>query len=177
MKLHINGTDLECTQGDITCQKGFDAVVNAANAELLPGGGVAGAIHRTAGEKLKEACRPLAPISTAEAVITRGFELQNDYVIHVLGPVYSRSDNPEEELADCYINVLQLAEKEGLHSIAFPAISTGAFGFPVEKAAQTALKTLSEECLSLSSVDKIRMVLYDKETLNLHIEVMEELAR
>ncbi len=85
MKLHINGTDLECTQGDITCQKGFDAVVNAANAELLPGGGVAGAIHRTAGEKLKEACRPLAPISTAEAVITPGFELQNDYVIHVLG--------------------------------------------------------------------------------------------
>jgi O-acetyl-ADP-ribose deacetylase len=119
---------LECLQGDITNQSGIDAVVNAANAQLRPGGGVAGAIHRAAGSELYEECKNLAPIKPGQAVITGAHDLPNKYVVHCLGPVYG-VDKPEEKLlADCYKNSLQIADANGCASIAFPAISTGAFG-------------------------------------------------
>ncbi|MGK7368954.1 MAG: macro domain-containing protein, partial [Candidatus Halalkalibacterium sp. M3_1C_030] len=137
----ISGITLEIKRGDIASQDDIEAVVNAANAELRTGGGVAGAIHRAAGPGLTEETRPLAPISPGEAVITGGHNLPNNYVIHCLGPVYGR-DKPEEELlANCYKNALQLAEDEGIESVAFPAISTGAFGYPTEAAARVALST------------------------------------
>ncbi len=121
---------IECVKGDITAQDGFDAVVNAANAQLLPGGGVAGAIHRAAGPGLAEECRPLAPIEPGQAVITGGYGLPNPFVIHCLGPVYGVDEPSALLLADCYRNALRLADEHRLESVAFPAISTGFLGIP-----------------------------------------------
>lgn len=140
----IEHVTIECCQGDITRQPDMDAVVNAANAELMPGGGVAGAIHRAAGRSLAEECRPLAPIRPGEAVITSAHDLPNRHVIHCLGPIYG-VDQPEPDLlAKCYHNALSLAEANALNSIAFPAISAGAFGYPLEPAAEVALGSIRQ---------------------------------
>ena len=154
--------------GDITNQGDVAAIVNAANAELHTGGGVAGAIHRAAGPGLEEEARPLAPIAPGEAVITGAHGLPNRHVIHILGPVYGR-DRPEAELlADCYRNSLALAEENGLDSVAFPAISTGVFGYPVEEAAEMAIRTVIEESTKLQSVSLIRFVLFSERDLEAH---------
>ena len=116
--------------GDITQQTDIDAVVNAANAQLKPGGGVAGAIHRAAGPGLSAECAPLAPILPGESVITGGYGLPNPYVIHCLGPVYGINEPAAELLSSCYRGALELADDKALGSVAFPAISTGAFGYP-----------------------------------------------
>ncbi len=176
MRVHTEGLSLECVGGDITRQEGFDAVVNAANAQLRPGGGVAGAIHRAAGPELDRACRPLAPITTGEAVITEGFDLPNPHVIHVLGPVYGQSAQPARELAEAYESCLQVAERYQLESVAFCAISTGAFGYPVREAAEIAFTTLLKNAGRLSSVGRVRMVLYDEESLRVHEDVLEQLT-
>lgn len=126
---------IECLQGDIARQPDVEAIVNAANAQLRIGGGVAGAIHRAAGPGLEEECRPFAPIQPGEAVITGGHELPNRHVIHCLGPVYGVDKPADWLLASCYRNALQLAEQHGIRSLAFPAISTGAFGYPIEPTA------------------------------------------
>ena len=175
MKTEKRDVMVECVRGDITVQEGFDAVVNAANAQLTPGGGVAGAIHRKAGPLLYEECKPLAPIKTGDAVITKGYNLPNPYVIHTLGPVYYREKNPAEKLALCYKNCLKVAEENNLLSIAFCAISTGAFGYPVEEGAEVALKTVLNELSSLKSIKKIRLVIYDKPTLAIFQRVLREL--
>jgi len=172
MKVRINDVVLECVQGDIVAQEGFDAIVNAANAWLRSGGGVAGAIHRKAGPGLEEECRPLAPIETGEAVITGGHNLPNPYVIHVLGPVYGVEKDPAEKLAACYRNALKLADEKGLKSIAFPAISTGIFGYPMEEAARVAFGTVLEVIPQLKSVNHIRFVLYSKRDFQLHEQVL-----
>ena len=136
---------IEAIKGDIANQPDVDAVVNAANAELTTGGGVAGAIHRTAGPQLYKECKPLAPIRPSEAVITKGYGLPNSYVIHCLGPVYGR-DKPEKKLlASCYSKTIRLAEQYKISSIAFPAISTGAFGYPFKEATQIAFQTILKE--------------------------------
>ncbi|MEF8844490.1 MAG: macro domain-containing protein [Bacteroidales bacterium] len=138
------------------------AVVNAANARLEIGGGVAGAIHRAAGPGLAEECRPMAPIRPSQAVISSGHNLPNDYVIHCLGPVY-RSDKPEDKLlADCYRNALKIAEEKGIDSIAFPAISTGAFGYPFDEATEIALETVRGMLPDLEQVKVIRFVLFSE---------------
>lgn len=171
----ISGVTLELERGDITAQDDLQAVVNAANAQLKTGGGVAGAIHRAAGPGLTEETRPLAPISPGEAVITGGHDLPNEYVIHCLGPVYGR-DKPEDELlSNCYRNALKRAEEKGIESIAFPAISTGAFGYPTEAAARVALSTIREEAEHLESVNTIRFVLFGEDDYKVHVKVMEEL--
>jgi O-acetyl-ADP-ribose deacetylase len=170
---HRSDVDLELVVGDIARQEGFDAVVNAANAELRPGGGVAGALHRAAGPGLEEECRPLAPIEPGEAVITSGHDLPNPWVIHCLGPVYGRDEPADELLASCYREALRLAEEKGLRSIAFPAISTGAFGYPAEEAARIALGTVLHEAAGLDSVGRIRFVLYDDAALELHEGVLD----
>src|SRR6056297_2272473 len=163
MKKQINNLQLELVKGDIANQSDIIAVVNAANARLEIGGGVAGAIHKAAGPGLTEECRPMAPIRPGEAVITGGHNLPNDYVIHCLGPVYGR-DKPEDELlANCYKNALKLAEDKGIESVAFPAISTGAFGYPTEAAARVALSTVNEEAQHLSAVKTIRFVLFGED--------------
>ncbi|WP_404399668.1 macro domain-containing protein [Idiomarina seosinensis] len=153
----------ECVQGDISKQKDIEAIVNAANARLQSGGGVAGAIHRQAGPELAKAGQELAPIEPGQAVITNAFNLPNDYVIHCLGPVYGRDEPADQLLADCYRNALDLTEKHKIESIAFPAISTGAFGFPFEQATDIALNSLAEHVSKLSHLKTIRFVLFSDE--------------
>src|SRR6056297_2760898 len=152
----IAGVKLEFVKGDITSQPDIDAIVNAANAQLRTGGGVAGAIHRAAGPRLSEECRPLAPIRPGEAVITGAGNLPNRHVIHTLGPVYGRDTPSDELLAECYRNSLRCAEESGLESVAFPAISTGAFGYPMGEAARVAMKTVTSALEGLSNVKLIR---------------------
>lgn len=172
----IRGVTLECLQGDITAQRDMDAVVNAANAELRTGGGVAGAIHRAAGPGLDRECRPLAPISPGEAVITGGHELPNRHVIHCLGPVYG-VDNPSDELlAACYRNALQLADQNGVAAVAFPAISTGAFGYPMEPATEIAVGTVTAALPGLSSVRHVRFVVYGDSDLAVYARHLEALT-
>lgn len=161
-------------RGDIANQPDMDAVVNAANAELRIGGGVAGAIHRAAGPGLEEECRPLAPIRPGQAVITGAHGLPNRYVIHCLGPVFGRDEPADGLLAACYRNALHLAEQSGIASIAFPAISTGAFGYPMEPATRVALKTVLDEVPRLSSVKHIRFVLFSAADEQVHAEVLAE---
>ncbi|MDD3539457.1 MAG: macro domain-containing protein [Atribacterota bacterium] len=175
MKKKIAGITIECLKGDIAAQRDMTAVVNAANAQLRPGGGVAGALHRAAGPGLEEECRPLAPIKPGEAVITGGHKLPNRYVIHCLGPVYGL-DSPEEIfLADCYRNALRLADQHRIDSVAFPAISTGAFGYPLEEATQIVFNTLKELLPELTYVKHIRFVLYDQNTLSVYEKYLEKL--
>jgi len=177
MKVEIEGKIVECIKGDITKQVGFDAVVNAANRNLAPGGGVAGAIHKAAGSHLYEECRKLAPIKTGEAVITAGFNLPNRYVIHTLGPVYTQEENPQEKLKQCYRNCLKIAEQNKLESVAFCAISCGIFGYPLEEGLMIAFCTFLEEISHLKSLKRIRMVLYNEEALRVGESVFKEVFK
>lgn len=172
----FDGVTVECIQGNIADQPDMDAVVNAANAELRTGGGVAGAIHRAAGPGLYEECRPLAPLRPGEAVITGAHGLPNRYVIHCLGPVYGRDEPAGDLLASCYRNALRLAEEKGISSLAFPAISTGAFGYPAEEAAGIAFETILGCLPELRSVKHIRFVLFDAADQCLHARILEETA-
>lgn len=171
----INGVTLQLTKGDIAAQRDVSAIVNAANARLQTGGGVAGAIHRAAGPGLAEEASPFAPINPGQAVITGGRDLPNDHVIHTLGPVYG-SDHPAEELlANCYRNSLELAEDNRISSIAFPAISTGAFGYPLKEATTVALETVLKTTPSLKYVTLIRFVLFSERELKVHEDALSEL--
>ena len=175
MKRETNDVTVECVRGDITRQDDVTAIVNAANAELLRGGGVAGAIHRAAGPGLERESRKLAPIKPGQAVITGAHDLPNRFVIHTLGPVYGH-DHPEAQLlANCYRNSLKLAEENGVESVAFPAISTGIFGYPLEEAANVALRVVVEEAEKLKTVRLIRFVLYGERDLEVHESVLREL--
>ncbi len=149
--------------------------MNAANAQLAPGGGVAGAIHSVAGPGLYEECKPLAPIRTGDAVITSGHGLPNAWCIHALGPVYSASSDPAAELARCYTSVLRLAAERGLRSLATPAISTGIFGYPVEEAASVALETVTSVAESLQSIELVRFVLWGDRDLEIHNRTLERM--
>ena len=175
MKQNLQGTTLECVQGDIARQPDMEAIVNAANAELRIGGGVAGAIHRAAGPEMERECRPLAPIRPGQAVITDAHNLPNHSVVHCLGPIYGIDEPAEELLAACYRNALQLAEQNRITSIAFPAISTGAFGYPMEPAARVAFKTVIAVLPRLSSVQHIRFVLFHEADARVHEGVLENL--
>jgi len=175
MRKKIGGITIECIVGNIASQKDMSAVVNAANAQLRIGGGVAGALHRAAGPGLEQECRPLAPIKPGEAVITGAHNLPNRFVIHCLGPVYG-VDKPEDVLlANCYKNSLSLAEEHRIDSVAFPAISTGAFGFPLKDAAEIAFRTIGEMIPKLRHVKQIRFVLHDEVALNVHKKYLENL--
>lgn len=155
---------VECVVGDIAQQTDVDAVVNAANAQLRTGGGVAGALHRVAGPGLAEEGRPLAPIKPGQAVLTSGYNLPNRWVIHCLGPVYG-VDKPEDQLlAACYRNALTLADQHGIERLAFPALSTGAFGYPAEEAAQVCAATLEAILPTLNKVRLVRFVLFNEAT-------------
>ena len=177
MKEAVSGVTIECIKGNIASQVGITAVVNAANAQLMIGGGVAGAIHHAAGPRLQEECRLLAPIKPGQAVITGGYNLPNRYVIHCLGPVYG-IDRPEDQLlGKCYRSALKLAEQKEIDSIAFPAISTGAFGYPVGEAAEVAFRTIVEMIPELKYLNLIRFVLYSDRDLNVHEKVLSRIIK
>lgn len=175
LKETVHGVLIECVQGDIASQPDMQAVVNAANAQLRPGGGVAGAIHRAAGPGLEDECRALAPINPGEAVISGAHNLPNEYVIHCLGPVYGKDEPADQLLADCYRNALQVAEENAITSIAFPSISTGIFGYPKQEAAQVAFKTLLNLLPDLNTLRHIRFVLFSAEDARLHAEVLKNI--
>lgn len=156
---------IECVQGDIASQPDMESIVNAANARLMPGSGVAGAIHSAAGPELARECESLAPIAPGQAVMTGGYGLPNPYVIHCLGPVYGVDEPSAELLGNCYRNALMLADQKGLTSIAFPAISTGVFGYPVEEAARIAVATIQSTARELTSVRRVRLVLFSDHDL------------
>jgi O-acetyl-ADP-ribose deacetylase (regulator of RNase III) len=174
-RYEIGDITIELVVGDIADQQDADAVVNAANAQLQPGGGVAGAIHRAAGPELAQETRPLAPIAPGECVVTGGHRLPNRHVIHCLGPVYGRDQPAEHLLASCYRRALELADQHGLSSVAFPAISTGAFGYPVDQAARVALSTVMDAAGELESVRLIRFVLHSSRDLDSHVEALADL--
>jgi O-acetyl-ADP-ribose deacetylase (regulator of RNase III) len=156
---------IQLVQGDIADQSDVEAVVNAANAQLRMGGGVAGAIHRKAGPELTEETRSLAPIAPGEAVITGGHGLPNQHIIHCLGPVYGRDEPADELLAACFEHALRLADEHEIGSIAFPAISTGAFGYPVEEAARVSVDAVLALSDELEHVELVRFVLYSEQDL------------
>lgn len=154
--------------GDITKQN-VDAIVNAANNSLLGGGGVDGAIHRAAGLELLEECRTLNGCKTGEAKITKGYRLPAKYVIHTVGPIWRGGKNNEAELLqNCYRNSLELAQQNKLKTIAFPSISTGAYGYPVEEASQIALKTTKKFLEENDFIEKVIFVCFDNYTYNIY---------
>ncbi len=157
--------------GDITKLQ-VDAIVNAANTSLLGGGGVDGAIHRAAGPELVEACRKLHGCATGDAKATPGFRLPAKWVFHAVGPVWNGGNNKEEErLAGCYRRALELAREHSVRSIAFPAISTGIYGFPAERAARIAVDTVKEHA-DANGVDVVNFVCFDQKTLRIYEELL-----
>ena len=168
---------LHAIKGDITKITNVQAIVNAANESLLGGGGVDGAIHRAAGPMLLEECRTLHGCNPGEAKITGAYNLPCDYVIHTVGPRWYGGPNGEENtLADCYVNSLKVALNNGIRTIAFPSISTGVFGYPVEKAAETAVKAVLTFLEShKDAFDAVYWVLFDDNTLRVYEQVLDNL--
>ena len=160
--------NLKIIQGDIT-KLTIDAIVNAANKSLLGGLGVDGAIHQAAGPQLLAECRQLHGCETGQAKITKGYQLPAKFVIHTVGPIYSGSKQDNELLKDCYINSLDLAKDHNLHSIAFPAISTGAYGFPAAPAAHIAFAAVHDWLLEHSDYQmEVIMCAFDAKTAELY---------
>lgn len=165
---------IEVQQGDITKCK-VDAIVNAANNSLLGGGGVDGAIHRAAGPQLLEECRELNGCPTGEAKITKGYNLLAQYVIHTVGPVWNGGNKNEDNLlADCYRNSLKIAVEYGIKSIAFPAISTGVYRFPLERASQIAVAEVTKFLKSNDSIDRVIFVCFDERTYGVYEKLLNE---
>lgn len=172
-QLEVKGTIIDLKTGDITHQD-VDAIVNAANRQLAGGGGVDGAIHRAAGwEQLQAACRQIGGCDTGQAVITPGFNLKARYVIHAVGPIY-RPDDPQipRLLASAYQRSLEVAVENELQTIAFPAISTGVYGYPMQQAAEIALRTAVDFAESDDQLTLIRFVLFSKDAFDVYRAVL-----
>lgn len=168
-------TTIELWQGDITTLA-MDAIVNAANNGLRGGGGVDGAIHRAAGPELDEACRRIGWCDTGQAVITPGFKLPARYIIHTVGPIWSEQNETASDalLASCYRSSLELAAAHRLMSIAFPALSTGIFGFPTLRAARVAIREVRRAAANPGSLERIILVCFDEQTKQVYMQVMNE---
>lgn len=165
-------TRLEAVVGDITAQA-VDAIVNAANSSLLGGGGVDGAIHRAAGPELLAECRRLGGCPTGESRLTRGYRLAARYVIHTVGPVWEGGDRGEPELLrSCYVSALRLAAAHRIGSIAFPAISTGAYGYPFAAAARIAVDAVRDEVQTISGLELVRFVCFNQADWDVYLQVL-----
>ena len=166
---------MEIVEGDITKQK-VDAIVNAANPTLLGGGGVDGAIHRAAGPELLEECKKIGGCPTGEARVTKGYRLPAKWVIHTVGPVWRGGNaNEDELLASCYRNSLKAAKEIGAKTVAFPSISTGAYGFPMERACEIALKEVAKFLENDDFIEKVIFVTFGKDAYNIYKETFKRL--
>jgi O-acetyl-ADP-ribose deacetylase (regulator of RNase III) len=166
---------IEIVEGDITHQR-VDAIVNAANSTLLGGGGVDGAIHRAAGPQLLEECRQIGGCPTGEARITRGYKLPARWVIHTVGPVWRDGSHGEEErLANCYRSCFVLVEKHAIETVAFPSISTGAYGFPMDRAVQIALREAKAFLEKNTALRKVLLVCFGRAATDTHRAALDSL--
>jgi len=167
---------IEIVEGDITQQK-VDAIVNAANTSLLGGGGVDGAIHRAAGPELLEECRTLGGCPTGEAKIAKGYNLPAKWVIHTVGPVWSGGGSNEDALlANCYRNSLKVAVENGIKTIAFPSISTGAYRFPLERATRIAVKEAMDFLEQEPSIEKVVFVCFGERAHSVYTKTLAEMT-
>jgi len=177
MEVKIGKAPLELRQGDITAQD-TDAIVNAANRSLLGGGGVDGEIHRAAGPELLAECRTLGGCETGEAKITKGYRLKARHVIHTVGPIYAREGKKAPALlASCYRRSLEIASANKLKSIAFPSISTGAYGYPLGEAAAIALQTVKDFLQSTEGIKLVRFVLFGEEASQVYANALKRLMK
>jgi O-acetyl-ADP-ribose deacetylase (regulator of RNase III) len=177
MKVNVQKSILEIVQGDIT-QQDTEAIGNAANSALAGGGGVDGAIHRAGGPSVMSELRAkYKGCPTGSAVITGGANLKAKYVIHAVGPRYSGSPTDPELLSGAYQKSLELCTQYNISSIAFPSISTGIYGYPVEEASKVALKTVMEYLKDHSEIKLVRFVLFDSRTLSVYQEALRELSK
>jgi len=175
MKININSVTLELIEGDITKQN-TEAIANAANSGLAGGGGVDGAIHRAGGPKIMEECRKIGGCPTGQARLTTGGNLQAKYVLHAVGPVYRGGKMGEPELLkNAYSSCLKLAFEHSIKSIAFPSISTGVYGYPLEEAAKIALLTVINYLKAHREINLIRFVLFGPEAYNTYEKVLKEI--
>jgi O-acetyl-ADP-ribose deacetylase (regulator of RNase III) len=166
---------IRIVEGDITKLE-VDAIVNAANESLLGGGGVDGAIHRAAGPKLLEECRTLKGCPTGEAKITKGYNLPARHVVHTVGPVWHGGNHDEDEmLARCYRNSLALADKHGVRTIAFPAISTGVYGFPVDRAARIAVREVAAFLEENQEMEEVLLVCFGEQAYHCFAGALKDL--
>lgn len=176
MDIKIGKSTLSLVQGDIT-KEATEVIVNAANSRLAGGGGVDGAIHRAGGPSIMEECRKIGGCPTGQAVITTGGNLKASYVIHTVGPVYEGGNKGEAALLrSAYWESLKLASARGLKTIAFPAISTGVYSYPLAEAAGIALKTTMEYLREHQDIELVRFVLFDKGTYDVFVEVLKKLV-
>lgn len=176
MRIKINKSTLELVEGNIT-EQSTEAVVNPANRTLLGGGGVDGAIHRAGGPRIMEECRKLGGCDSGDARITTGGNLPSPYVIHTVGPVYRDGRHKEADLlARAYKRSLEVAEENGIRTIAFPSISTGAYGYPLDKAAEIALRTVIDYLKQHSGITLVRFVLYGQKSFKAFSDALGELA-
>jgi O-acetyl-ADP-ribose deacetylase (regulator of RNase III) len=174
MQVAVNESHLELVQGDIT-QQDTDAIVNAANSSLLGGGGVDGAIHRAAGPDLLAECRSLGGCPPGEARLTGGYRLPARYVIHGVGPIYSGTAQDAELLAGVHRHALELASENGITSLAFPAISTGAYGYPMQEAAPIALGTAIDYLRNHPEIQLVRFVLFGQRAYRVYAAALQAL--
>jgi O-acetyl-ADP-ribose deacetylase (regulator of RNase III) len=176
MEVKVGQATLELVEGDIT-QQDTDAIINAANKYLRPGGGVDGAIHRAGGPAIEAECRQLGSCPTGEARITTGGNLKARYVIHTVGPIYKDGLHGEPELlASCYRESLRLASAKGLKSLAFPSISTGVYGYPMADAAKVALATVKDYLTHHPEIQRARFVLFGRPAYEVYEKVLKELS-
>jgi O-acetyl-ADP-ribose deacetylase (regulator of RNase III) len=166
-------TRIEAAHGDITKEE-LDAIVNAANSTLLGGGGVDGAIHRVAGPGLRAECATIGGCPTGEARLTKGHQLPARYVIHTVGPVWAGGAKGEPDLLSrCYVSALELADQHGIRRLAFPSISTGAYGYPIDQAARIAINTVREYAQGETTVELVRFVCFSAEDLAVYQALLE----
>ena len=172
----IVGKRLTLIQGDIT-RVAVDAIVNAANSGLRGGGGVDGAIHRAGGPSVLEECRRIGGCPTGEARLTSAGNLPAKYVIHAVGPIWSGGNQGEPDLlASAYASSLKLASEHGCRTVAFPSISTGAYGFPIDRAARIALRTIGDHLRGDTHLEEVTMVLFSRPDLDVYEQALDEIV-